>query len=468
MFELIRGGHVLILISGIGSLITCISLLFAVYVARVRQRLAYAGDVEAGLKIILPCYRPLFFGLSFFFALLCGGQILSLFKEYDIYHVYFVLQYHSLSLTAAYSISPVLLVQHSVSYISFARTAAIIFPYWAIMSLIWGFSWKVMLNGRNHSNRTFMILQTILIFLAFLPPFSLSVAILRRLIVTRVQLGSRSNRCSSEYLFAYSIIFFGFNCFAIYRNRLGEREASNVSIGLVAVTFLWNCLFALSLHRSLLADTKFWRGIGTHNKTGLISSARDDTTTIPKPSMDVSIASTEFQQMMAQVGKIVVDFAFLQVRKQIGMGATSKVFSGVYKGVDVAIKISTPTEITVEVIDVFVKEGLLSTNLQHKNIVKFFGLCVRPPQIAMVMELCEGGDVKSSITKNPADWTPIRRLQACLSAARAVNYLHTEGYIHRDIKTENLFLTSKGEVKLGDFGEVTNSTQIHYFGYNIR
>jgi serine/threonine protein kinase len=128
-------------------------------------------------------------------------------------------------------------------------------------------------------------------------------------------------------------------------------------------------------------------------------------------------------------------------------------FMLVHVGVNVAIKISTPTEITVEVIDVFVKEGLLSTNLQHKNIVKFFGVCVRPPQIAMVMELCDGGDLKSNIRKNPQFWTPLERLGACLSAARGVSYLHSAGYIHRDIKTENFFVNKPNEVKLGDFGE---------------
>jgi hypothetical protein len=43
----------------------------------------------------------------------------------------------------------------------------------------------------------------------------------------------------------------------------------------------------------------------------------------------------------------------------------------------VAVKVSTPAEITEEVIDIFVKEGLLSSQFQHKNVVRFHGLCVR-------------------------------------------------------------------------------------------
>jgi hypothetical protein len=337
MFQLVKGGHVLILISAIGCIITCFTLLFAVYVADRRQRLAYAGDVDAGLKIILPCYRPLFFGLALFFVFLSTGEILSLLKEYDIYHVYFVLQYHSLSLTATYMISPVLLVQHSVSYVSFMRTALIIAPYWIVMTILWGISWHIMLK-KGQSSHDFLYVKTVIVLLAFLPPFCLSTAILRRFIVTRVQLGSRSNRSSSQYLFAYSVIFFGFNCFVVFAHSgnpntvMGSRESANVSITLVSITLLWNLLFTLSLHRSLLADTKFWRGIGTHNQVGIVSTHRETAASMPKPSMDVTIASTEFQLMMTQVGKIVIDFAFLEVKEQIGNGATSKVYSGWYKG----------------------------------------------------------------------------------------------------------------------------------------
>ena len=41
------------------------------------------------------------------------------------------------------------------------------------------------------------------------------------------------------------------------------------------------------------------------------------------------------------------------------------------------MKVSTPAEITEDVIDVFVKEGMLACALQHPNVVRFHGLCVR-------------------------------------------------------------------------------------------
>ncbi len=98
--------------------------------------------------------------------------------------------------------------------------------------------------------------------------------------------------------------------------------------------------------------------------------------------------------MMTERGDIVVDFAFLQLDKRIGAGATSEVYCGRLKLDPVAVKVSTPPEITVEVIDVVVAEARISAKLKHKNIVNFKGLCIRPPQIAMVMELCEGGNLK--------------------------------------------------------------------------
>jgi serine/threonine protein kinase len=71
----------------------------------------------------------------------------------------------------------------------------------------------------------------------------------------------------------------------------------------------------------------------------------------------------------------------------------------------------------------------------------------------MVLEFCAKGNLKSSILKQPENWTKEKRLHACLDASRALEYLHSQGIIHRDLKTENFFVSDDFTVKLGDFGE---------------
>jgi serine/threonine protein kinase len=76
-------------------------------------------------------------------------------------------------------------------------------------------------------------------------------------------------------------------------------------------------------------------------------------------------------------------------------------------------------------------------------------------QLCIVMELCEGGDMSQYLAKkSPSkqflpeelvlDWF----LQICL----AIQYMHEQKIMHRDIKSQNVFLTKDNRVKLGDFG----------------
>jgi len=117
---------------------------------------------------------------------------------------------------------------------------------------------------------------------------------------------------------------------------------------------------------------------------------------VHRPSkVNLNVASSNFQSMMADIGDISIDFAMLEIHKEIGKGSTSKVYSGKYKKKIVAIKLSTPPEITQEVLDSFSAEAKIASKLVHNNIVKFIGICVRPPQIAMVLEFCEGGEWKN-------------------------------------------------------------------------
>jgi hypothetical protein len=126
----------------------------------------------------------------------------------------------------------------------------------------------------------------IFLFLTFLPTFILSVGILSRTIVSRIRLGSRSNRNTVEHLLIFVIIFAFFNLLVLINSSSSQTEFLLVGI-YVAVTFIWNLFFVLSMHRSLLADTKFWRGLGTHNQGGI--TAASEVNDLPHPNIGTCV-----------------------------------------------------------------------------------------------------------------------------------------------------------------------------------
>jgi drug/metabolite transporter superfamily protein YnfA len=79
-------------------------------------------------------------GLSLLFLCLSIGQLVTIVHDYTIYQVYYVLQYHTMCLVTVYLISPVLLIQQSISKRVFYTTFALLFGYFVVLSLIWGAS----------------------------------------------------------------------------------------------------------------------------------------------------------------------------------------------------------------------------------------------------------------------------------------------------------------------------------------
>lgn len=151
-----------------------------------------------------------------------------------------------------------------------------------------------------------------------------------------------------------------------------------------------------------------------------------------------------------------VDFAFLAHREVIGRGATADVYRGLLRGSPVAIKVFSPEGgITAEVVAQFAKETSITAALQHPNVVQFIGLCVAPPRISMVFELCERGSLYDLFRDGDPGWEWERKLGMLRDLARAVVYLHSfePPYIHRDIKSPNLLVAHDFTLKLADFGE---------------
>lgn len=436
-----------VVISAAGSLLASIFMVLGIYrMSEIRER-AYTGDANAAKWIVLPCFGPLFVFIVGVF-LVCGiGQLVACFLLASSAS-YYIVQFYFMCLLILMSVPQVLLLQPSVSIMGFKRTTRCCIAY-ALCCLV---SWILTIVSNGD---TLIAFQAIFLCITFIPSVSSSILMLSKGIFSRIQTGSASNRSSSEFVLAYSILYGFFNVMSIIHSSSSIQDYTYWAIVVYTIAFGVQ-FYPLALYRTLLADTKYWRGLGQHNKGGIRFSEAQLEGEVSSPmEMELQVMAGDLQDMISVVGDQVVDFAFLKIGSKIGDGATAEVYSGLYIKEKVAIKISSPPEVTAEVIGVFASEASISASLSHENIVKFHGICIRPPQISMVMELCKRGNLKDSLTKCASDWTTIRRVSGCLGAAKALEYLHAQCLIHRDVKAANFFVSDDWTVKLGDFGEST-------------
>ena len=95
----------------------------------------------------------------------------------------------------------------------------------------------------------------------------------------------------------------------------------------------------------------------------------------------------------------------------------------------------------------------ISSCLRHSNVINVLDLVQEPDgNYREVMAFCDGGNLAIWILRNEK----LGALEAdCFfkQLALGVEYLHSVGVAHRDLKPENLLLTSRGVLKLADFGE---------------
>ncbi|CAF0874303.1 unnamed protein product [Brachionus calyciflorus] len=97
-------------------------------------------------------------------------------------------------------------------------------------------------------------------------------------------------------------------------------------------------------------------------------------------------------------------------------------------------------------------EVVIMRDYKHKNIVEMYGSYLVEDELWVVMEYLAGGALTDIVTKSRMDETQIATV--CKSVLRALAFLHANGVIHRDVKSDSILLSSDGRVKLTDFGFV--------------
>ncbi|XP_073221316.1 uncharacterized protein [Cicer arietinum] len=136
----------------------------------------------------------------------------------------------------------------------------------------------------------------------------------------------------------------------------------------------------------------------------------------------------------------------------IGQGS----FGDVYKGFDkelnkeVAIKVIDLEE-SEDDIDDIQKEISVLSQCRCPYITEYYGSFLNQTKLWIIMEYMAGGSVADLLQSGP----PLDEMSIAYilrDLLHAVDYLHNEGKIHRDIKAANILLSENGDVKVADFG----------------
>lgn len=153
------------------------------------------------------------------------------------------------------------------------------------------------------------------------------------------------------------------------------------------------------------------------------------------------------------------DFSSVEVP---GYRITKKIGHGGYGSVWLAVKNGTGEEVAIKIVDPnygeakrLQREILNHSQLCHPNIVSFIELVPVQSFVGLVMEYVPEGDLFEYVVKHgKPGLSETRALHLFQQLIRAVDYMHSQGVVSRDIKLENCLLTADTppKVKLCDFG----------------
>ncbi|XP_042045874.1 serine/threonine-protein kinase ATG1c-like isoform X1 [Salvia splendens] len=158
---------------------------------------------------------------------------------------------------------------------------------------------------------------------------------------------------------------------------------------------------------------------------------------------------------MAQRGYYVVgDYV---VGKQIGAGSFSTVWHARHRvhGTEVAIKEIATSRLNPKLQDSLKSEIVILKKINHPNIIRLHDMLEEPGKMYIVLEYCRGGDLSIHLQRLQGGISEATTKRFMQQLAEGLKVLRENNLIHRDLKPQNLLLSSNGDnsiLKIADFG----------------
>lgn len=138
--------------------------------------------------------------------------------------------------------------------------------------------------------------------------------------------------------------------------------------------------------------------------------------------------------------------------QKIGTGGMANVYRGMQSNFQrqVAIKVLLPAYSTdAEFAQRFLREAQTVSQLSHPHIIPVYDFGQKDGSFYMVMELLPGGDLATWVKRGLEE---SETLDILLNIASALHFAHEKGFVHRDVKPDNVMFREDNSAVLTDFG----------------
>ncbi len=150
-------------------------------------------------------------------------------------------------------------------------------------------------------------------------------------------------------------------------------------------------------------------------------------------------------------------FDFYEMLDEIGEGKFGLVKLGIHFKTKerVAIKIINKESMEISDLELVKNEIDIMKLCRHPNVVRLLDHFENSEYIFLVMEYLSGGDLGNYLQKRKFKFSETQAADIMFQIANGLNYLHSYGVLHRDLKPDNIMISYEGEkpiIKIMDFG----------------